>query len=155
MNYKKILESKKSQSRWSHNFLDKENHNLKDFLCRNVGERIYKNFYFSEIYGEHYLLGYFKVIGIFKKNSLFLKSLMGHFIYQSAVPYLSSGFMDKGEFISFSGINYHKNFLKPALKILGNKKDILIRVPVSEIAPIILFTKKDHHLISVAPFFLE
>jgi len=40
-----------------------------------------------------------------------------------------------------------------ALQISGAKKDILIRIPVSEIAPILLFSKKDNYVGLIAPFF--
>ena len=82
-----------------------------------------------------------------------MRSLTRQYTYQSSVPYLSSGYIDEGEVFSFSGIKYHINFMELALQISGAKKDILIRIPVSEIAPILLFSKKDNYVVLIAPFF--
>jgi len=135
--------------------LDKEQQNLVNFLCRYTEYKINKNFCFSKIFGEIYLTGYSKVVGIFKKDALFLKSLMNRIIYKSSVPYLSLEFVDNGEFLLFSGFNYLKILIKVALKILGNEEEILIRVPISEIAPLLLFSNKNDYTIIIAPIIFQ
>jgi len=45
MNYKKVFDGKKAQSRWNHSILKKEDQDFADFLCRNAEKNIYTNSY--------------------------------------------------------------------------------------------------------------
>ena len=152
MNYKKIFnKGKNSLARLIDETMNPKQQDLIDFLCKNTKPKIYRNFHFSDIYGESCLMGYSKVIGIFKKDSIFLRSLISQIPYQPAVHYGSSGVEDNGMAFSFSGFNYHKNFINVALKIVGSENDILIRVPVSNMAPLFLFSNKVDYIITIAP----
>ena len=141
LNYKKIFNKGKKPKQ----------QDLIDFLGKNTKPKIYRNFHFSDVYGESCLMSYSKLIGIFKKDSLFLRSLISQIPYQPAVHYRSSGVEDNGMAFSFSGFNYHKNFINVALKIIGSENDILIRNPVSNMAPLLLFSNKVDYIITIAP----
>jgi len=95
------------------------------------------------------------VLSISKKDGNLLKCLKDKFSYHPAIPYLYSGYIDKGTYISFSGFKYFKNFIINALKIFDSEKNLLVQIPLNQMAPIILFPGEINYAITIAPIEIE
>ncbi|MHA1150338.1 MAG: hypothetical protein ACTSR8_19090 [Promethearchaeota archaeon] len=95
------------------------------------------------------------MLSISKKDGNLLKCLKDKFSYHPAIPYLYSGYIDKGTYISFSGFKYFKNFIINALKIFDSEKNLLVQIPLNQMAPIILFPGEINYAITIAPIEIE